>query len=275
MATTFSNLLIQICGVDYVAPVDDSDAIYRMALLARFLAVTPSHLWRHDDRIKASHPSCPTCSHTIGAASFNEPHSSTCVYNALFKPTYRPDMQQTSKFLQTEWLKTKTKVVLEMGYHPCHILIAHMSRFPDRGYQHAGMLVSDVLDLEDVHAPTWDANTLLMKWPHSFMNDKLDTTQTSTLNITSHPPVEGVTGLAVHTQQCVTSSASCHRKERLLDETFKLHFEVCCKVCFKGKANTIIINCGHVVLCTACIQTRQTCPICLIRITESVIVYRS
>jgi hypothetical protein len=50
-----------------------------------------------------------------------------------------------------------------------------------------------------------------------------------------------------------------------------------CKICFERECNTVIISCGHSVLCTHCAETLdlKTCPICRNPIERIVQIYKS
>jgi len=50
-----------------------------------------------------------------------------------------------------------------------------------------------------------------------------------------------------------------------------------CKICFERECNTVIISCGHSVLCTHCAETLdlKTCPICRNPIEKIVQIYKS
>ena len=65
------------------------------------------------------------------------------------------------------------------------------------------------------------------------------------------------------------------RHQELVKEAFDLSLPLRCKACNKAKANALIIDCGHIFLCTDCVPTQETCPVCLTGITEFFKVYRS
>jgi hypothetical protein len=50
-----------------------------------------------------------------------------------------------------------------------------------------------------------------------------------------------------------------------------------CKICYERECNTVIISCGHSVLCTHCAETLdlKTCPICRNPIEKIVQIYKS
>ena len=144
-------------------------------------------------------------------------------------------------YLKNVWVMTKTQVAREMDYHDCLILMAFMSRYGKRSFNNAGELVEKIMELVELQAPVWDV---------SYVTDRL-----------SH--VEEGGGLTRHT------------KEELVQETISLVTQWRCKQCYKQDANQLLLDCGHLSLCTTCLLKTLLCPFCGVRITQSIKVYHS
>ena len=129
-----------------------------MIVLAQFLIKTPPYLWQFSSRrtLKA----CPTCGQTTTSTLFLS-HTPYCPYRVLCLPMQAQRIDQLCHYLRTRWRETKTYVVLEMGHHPCHVMMAYMKYYPMEKYRHAGALVEVLLDLEEAKIPTWDVNYLI------------------------------------------------------------------------------------------------------------------
>lgn len=153
------------------------------------------------------------------------------------------DVEDVLSYLSTEWNKTKTEVVIELNYHPCHIIMAYMLQYQKQTYQHAGKLVEVILELVENEVPVFDVDCIV---------------QYFVLKSSSHT--------SRHYQ-------SFSYKERLIHETMHMLSQMRCKLCFKNEADQLIMSCGHLSLCTYCLKEQSWCPICDSYITNTVKVY--
>ena len=154
------------------------------------------------------------------------------------------DTEALLVYLKTEWIKTKTMVLIEFDYHPCYILMAYLFRYKRQKYQHAGELVEVVLDLEEMRVPVLNVDCIVQ----CLLSESIP--------VKESPP-------------CQTIS----NKEKLFRETIHLLSEVRCKACFKYDANQLLVNCVHISLCEFCLKERLRCPFCDSPITGIIKVY--
>ena len=153
---------------------------------------------------------------------------------------YVGDVENILTYLKTEWVKTKTMVVIELDYHPSHILMAYVRRYERASYKDAGELVAFVLDLEEKKVSVFNVNCLVQYL------------------------------LAESVSQ--TRESISHR-ESLYSETIHLLSQVRCKKCFRNTADQLVIDCGHLSLCSPCLEQHTRCPFCDVLITDVVKVY--
>ena len=183
-------------------------------------------------------------------------------------------------------------MALEFKYDPWLIIIATLRNYPDRTYRDAGELVEAVLSLEEAHIPTWNAQTVI-DWFSSLpplpptkppVTPTPEPPATPTPSETSAPPPSPpetstyATEISTSTTTSLGAAATpptSTRHQELVKEAFDLSLPLRCKACNKAKANALIIDCGHIFLCTDCVPTQETCPVCLTGITEFIKVYRS
>ena len=271
-------------------PRQQEDSYYRMALLAQFVVTTPSHLRHLRDREQRRLTSCPSCN-TAYKPSTRSSHTDTCSYLLLCYPTRSQHTLRIRQYLQRQWAQTKTYVALEMGYHPSHVLMAHMQQYPDGKYEHAGALVEALLEVEETRAPTWDVKEMI-EWfvispPPSVTTPQTSTMQTTVTSATiphtfstQSPTSDSYTPAPISTPQGATAAVphtedAYSRKQKLVNEAFKLSLPMRCKVCYRAETNALILDCGHMFACYSCVTTQDKCLICLGRITEVVKVYRA
>ena len=280
MMREFLDALGQTCGTEVWMPRQQEDSYYRMALLAQCVMTTPSHLRYLRDREQLRLSSCPACG-TAYTSSIRSSHTETCSYRLLRFRTQPQHTLRIRHYLQRQWRQTKTDVALEMGYHPCHVVMAYMQQYPDGRYCHAGALVEALLEVEESRAPTWDV-TEMIAWfllsPPTAATRAAPPKCTMPSVTTPHPPIPSTT---ISTAQGATAATppftenAESRKQKLVNEAFELTLPTRCKVCYRAEANALIMDCGHVFVCDRCIKAQDKCPICMGRITEVVRVYRA
>ena len=269
MNSDLITLLHQVCGTELADITKDSLDPFTF-LLARFFAVTPPQLWRLHQRNEAQLTSCPTCD-TPYVSSILHSHSDTCAYLPLCFPVRRETVSHILHYLQKHWKQTKTTVVLEMNYHPCHVIMAYMQLYPYHFYKHAGKLVEALLHLEDIQAPTWDV-THALEWMTTSNTSSSTELIPPVFRFSTQTPSTSISQSTHHEHR--QASSMSERKQTLVNETFKLALSTRCKVCYKAEANALALECGHLFLCISCIPSQKTCPICCSPIVEYMKVFR-
>ena len=61
----------------------------------------------------------------------------------------------------------------------------------------------------------------------------------------------------------------------LRTENERMKTQMQCKVCFNADVGVVFLPCGHLVVCTNCAPSLQSCVICRKKITETIKIYMS
>ena len=162
MNSEFLGVLQQACGTEQWVPRGDEEVYHHMMTLAQFLVAASPHQWRLEDRDASHLTCCPMCG-TDYTGSIPHSHTKTCAYLALCFSAQPRRSSELQQYLRTQWGQTKTTVALEMGHHPCHVMMAYMRHFPTCHYRHAGEFVETLLTMEEEKIPTWNVSDLI-KW---------------------------------------------------------------------------------------------------------------
>ena len=64
-------------------------------------------------------------------------------------------------------------------------------------------------------------------------------------------------------------------EEQLRTENDAMKKQMHCKVCFTNDVGVVFLPCGHLVVCTSCAPSLQTCVICRRKINETIKIYMS
>ena len=72
-----------------------------------------------------------------------------------------------------------------------------------------------------------------------------------------------------------TRKESKKEDEELIEENKRLRDERLCKICADKELGVVFIPCGHLVTCTTCAASLNSCPVCRSTITSLVKTYLS
>ena len=161
MNSNVLKILSDVCGVEMEYPPTETDLFYRMLLLLRFFAKTPSHLWYACQRDKTIGPFCPSCYH-LRTNSIVQSHSSTCILLPLCLITNPNDKSRVKTYLKTAMNSSLSREVEEIGFDACHMFMAHMAQYPN-GYRQGEDLLRDVTIVRKKKIPKW-CMTYLIQW---------------------------------------------------------------------------------------------------------------
>ena len=64
-------------------------------------------------------------------------------------------------------------------------------------------------------------------------------------------------------------------EEKLRTENEVMKKQMHCKVCFSAEVGVVFLPCGHLVVCTSCAPSLQSCVICRRKITETIKIFMS
>ena len=68
---------------------------------------------------------------------------------------------------------------------------------------------------------------------------------------------------------------AAEKRNQLVKNIINMRNKDRCIQCRKEKRNQLNLNCGHITYCGSCIKEMQTCPYCLMEITNTKTVYHA
>ena len=68
---------------------------------------------------------------------------------------------------------------------------------------------------------------------------------------------------------------AAEKRDQLVKSVVNMWIKVCCIQCRKEKRNQLNLNCGHIMYCESCVKGKQTCPLCLMKISHTKTVYHT
>ena len=114
MNNRFLQLLSHVCGVEAEYPPTETDLFYRMFLLMRYFAKTPSNLWWASERENLIGPRCSTCGCERND-SIVQSHSLNCIFLPLCRMTNPDDKSRIKTYLKTNMNSIASRKVVRTG----------------------------------------------------------------------------------------------------------------------------------------------------------------
>lgn len=112
--------------------------------------------------------------------------------------------------------------------------------------------------------PFLDAPSRIEEW------HRLRTQLTTSVPIASSSTTTSVQPPPVSSSSTTTADLQAEIKDRPLRPGVDDEDAVGCKICFENRANTVLVPCGHQIVCRTCSQPLEDCPLCRTSITQKV-----